>query len=201
VYLNKIYDSLPNDKEREDIMAKKKGFQNKYITDGDTTVIYIKTKKGEVFETLIDTDDLQKLIDLNLMWHVQWFDFTQSYYASATEYLGMIDGKPKYTTLKLHGVIMNTNERLDHINHNTLDNRKANLRLISVDANAKHRKSKNSNNTSGYRNVSWDGWKWMVQLQIDGRNNILGRFDDVDEAGQFAQEMREKYYGEFKGEE
>jgi len=28
---------------------------------------------------------------------------------------------------------------------------------------------------------------------------MLGRFDDVDEAGKYAEKMREKYYKEFKG--
>ena len=41
--------------------------------------------------------------------------------------------------------------------------------------------------------------KWIVQLQVDGKNTKLGTFTDVDEAGAFAEEMREKYYGKFKG--
>ena len=41
----------------------------------------------------------------------------------------------------------------------------------------------------------------MVQLQINRKNKILGYFDDVHEAGRFAEEMRQKYYGEFKGED
>jgi hypothetical protein len=51
----------------------------------------------------------------------------------------------------------------------------------------------------GYRNVSLIKGKWVVQLQIDGKNTKLGSFDDVHEAGKFAEEMRQKYYGEFAG--
>ena len=43
------------------------------------------------------------------------------------------------------------------------------------------------------------GDKWVVQLQIDGKNTKLGSFDDVHEAGKFAEEMRQKYYKEFCG--
>jgi len=39
----------------------------------------------------------------------------------------------------------------------------------------------------------------MVQLHLEGKNKILGYFDNVDEAGVFAEQMRKKYYGEFAG--
>jgi hypothetical protein len=103
-----------------------------------------------------------------------------------------------------HRIIMGCTDRktkVDHINHDTLDNRKANLRITQNENNSKHRKGKNSNNKSGYRNVCWlkKYGKWVVLLQINGVNTILEKFDDVDEAGSYAEEMRQKYYGEFAG--
>lgn len=96
-----------------------------------------------------------------------------------------------------------TNEKcqIDHINHNTLDNRKENLRMVKQDENLKHRKGKNSNNTSGYRNVSWNKYyeKYVVQLQVNGKNTIFGYFDDVHEAGRIAKEKRKEIYGKFAG--
>jgi len=49
--------------------------------------------------------------------------------------------------------------------------------------------------------VSWNGNTWSVQLQIDGKNTTLKRFpkDQLDEAVIFAEEMRQKYYGEWAG--
>jgi hypothetical protein len=93
------------------------------------------------------------------------------------------------------------NQIIDHKNHNTLDNRKDNLRLVNRSKNAKHRNGKNKNNKSGYRNVFWNKAKnkWEVHLQIDKKGKLLGSFKDVHEAGKFAEEMREKYYGKFKG--
>jgi hypothetical protein len=40
-----------------------------------------------------------------------------------------------------------------------------------------------------------------VQLQVNGKNTHLGRFkkDQLEEAGKFAEEMRQKYYGVFAG--
>jgi hypothetical protein len=87
----------------------------------------------------------------------------------------------------------------DHYNHDTLDNREENLRPSSNSNNNKHRKGANSNNKSGYRNVCFVEGKWIVQLQINGKNTRLGSFDDVHEAGKFAEEMRKQYYGEYAG--
>ena len=94
---------------------------------------------------------------------------------------------------------MQMEKNVDHENNDTLDNRKSNLRVVEESKNSKNRKSRNRNNTSGYRNVSLINGKWVVQLQIDGKNKVLGRFDDVHKAGEFAEEMRQKYYGEFAG--
>ena len=90
---------------------------------------------------------------------------------------------------------------VDHINHNSLDNRRCNLRLVDKSKNATNRSGRNINNTTGYRNVSYIKTenKYIVQLQIDGKNKRLGAFDDVHEAGAYAKEMREKYYGDFAG--
>ena len=91
--------------------------------------------------------------------------------------------------------------RVDHKEHNTLDNRKKNLRICTDLDNNKHRSGINKNNTSGYRNVTWDksSNKWIVQLQINGKNKTIGKFDNVDEAGLFAELKRKEIYGEYCG--
>lgn len=125
----------------------------------------------------------------------------------SSEYLGLKNGKPRYKVRRLHRYLIGNGEEIpksrvvDHINHNTLDNTRKNLRVTTIKYNSRNRSGKNKNNTSGYRNVCWlkDENKWIVQLQVNGKNKVLGRFDDVDEAGKFAEEMRQKYYGEYAG--
>lgn len=111
-------------------------------------------------------------------------------------------GRKRYTSLMLSRFVVDAPRGLvvDHINHDTMDNRKENLRVIEPSENSMNRVGPNKNSVSGYRNVSWMNGKWCVQLQINGVNSVLGTFDDVDEAGNFAKEMRKKYYGEFSGE-
>ena len=183
-------------------MAHKKPF-NHYKIEGEITKILLYNKEGIEYESLVDTKNLNKLKYLNQCWHLEWNRYTESYYVQATLYEGTINGKPKYKTLRLHNFLLETEpyQRVDHENHNTLDNRESNIRETTIKDNGRHREGKNSNNTSGYRNVTWiSGW-WRIQLQVDSKNKLFPeKFSNVDEAGKFAEEMRIKYYGEFAGE-
>lgn len=152
---------------------------------------------------LIDTDDLDMLIKMNSSWNATWSYHTNSYYVVSTEYIGYTEGKSNNKTNCLQRVIMHAKgkEVVDHKNHDGLDNRKDNLRITSNENNTKHKNGKNKNNTSGYRNVSKIGKKWCVQMQVDGKNTCLKKFDldKLEEAGAYAEEMRNFYYGEFQG--
>lgn len=144
------------------------------------------------------------LIDLDLYWHIRYAPDNQSYYAQATQRYTKEDGRRAGRSLYLHVEIMKRyinldGKHVDHKNHDTLNNKKKNLRVVEQNNNLKHRKGKNSNNKSGYRNVCWIYNAWVVQLNINGKNTRLGKFDDVHEAGKFAEKMRKKYYGEYAG--
>lgn len=179
--------------------------KNNYKIIGDYVIIYLNGRKNKGFETMIDLEDFEKIKNLNFSWHVSWKGCINNYYATATIYLGTINNKPKYKTIYLHRVILGVEDRnmiVDHIEQdNTLDNRKKNLRTTEQNKNLKHRNGKNKNNSSGYRNVSWvsSKEKWIIQLQIEGKNKSFGYFDDIHEAGKLAEELRNKYYGEYKG--
>lgn len=72
---------------------------------------------------------------------------------------------------------------IDHINHDRVDNRIANLRDVSRNANSKNRSSQ-TNNTSGQTGVVWNRKerKWQAQIVVNKRIKHLGRFADKDEA-------------------
>ena len=173
---------------------------NEYkILDDITSIIFLKNKKGEVFDCFVDTKNLGKL--LALAWHLKYDYRANKYYANTTIYLGSTGGR-KYTTKDMQSFLLDTEKNkivVDHINGNRLDNRESNLRVCKANENTTHRKARNSNNKTGYRNVCFTGGIFVVQLQVNGRNKVLGRFDDVDEAGAFAEEMRQKYYRQFSG--
>lgn len=174
-----------------------------YSTDGDVSYVYLTQRNGDRHTVIINTYNLDKMLNYEYKWGVYFDPCTSSFYVTATKYIGTINGKPKYETVYLHRFLLGIIDRkihIDHENHNMLDNRDENLRVSNHTDNNKNRKSKNSNNKSGYRNVSWIDNYWRVQLQIDGKNHMFPeKFTDVDLAGQFAEEMRQRYYGEFAG--
>lgn len=178
-------------------------FTHEYTILGDHTVLHIPYRDEGIKDVYIDTEDLEKVKKYN--WYIDHRCQRDGYYVCYTQYMGSYDGNPRYKKLLLHRYLLNPkkDELIDHINHNTLDFRKHNLRKTVHNLNLKNRSGKNKNNTSGYRNVSWieNGQLWRVQLMIDGKNTKLKDFpvDQVHEAGKYAKEMREKIYGEFAG--
>ena len=182
--------------ERSDVSIAPPKIGNQFINNNDGTVyIILHRRKDENLKTLIDKDDLERVLTFPYTWYASYKPCIKGYYATAMDHR-------IHRQVTLHQFIANSHEDVvDHINGDSLDNRKSNLRVVPHEANSMNRKSKNRNNKSGYRNVCKIGNQWIVQIQINGRTTKVGTFplDKLEEAGKFAEEMREKYYGEYAG--
>lgn len=169
---------------------------NQYKIIDDYVIIYIQSKKhNRLFEVYIDLDDLEEV--KKHTWNIVFNKTNNEFYATTSIYYTTDKGESSFP-LWMSRYILNIRERnrsihVDHINHNTLDNRKENLRMTSNSKNLRNRNGANSNNKSGYRNVSWHEHdnRWVVQLMVNGKNTIVGRFkeNELDKAGEFAKEM------------
>lgn len=84
---------------------------------------------------------------------------------------------------------------LDHINRNRLDNRVANLRVVTHFQNMQNRKMQR-NNKSGFRGVSWDGkyGKWRARINAEGKCINLGYFDSPEKASFEFEKARVLYH-------
>jgi len=179
-------------------------FNNYKINEDGYCEFYIINKKKEKFTVKIDTDILGKLVELNRSWNAKWAGW--GYYICCCEYIGSIKGKSKYKIHYLHRWIVdaNKNEFVDHINHDTFDNRKHNLRIVTKSKNATHRKGANSNNKStGVRNVTHikQSDEYWVQFMKNGvRHKWIFPNTQFNEACEFAIHKRKEIFGNFAGE-
>ena len=174
-----------------------------YLIKEDGVYITLFQKNGNKHVAIIDKDKLDDFLNYRYSWNIGFHGGgIKEYYLRATQYLGIVNGKPKYNTIMLHDFVLGFPnwKSIDHINNNSLDSRVLNLRESTISTNSRNRYSKNINNKSGYRNVCLiHGW-YRIQLQVDGKNHLFPeKFKNADNAGCFAEEMRLKYYGEFAG--
>lgn len=119
---------------------------------------------------------------------------------SRTGYVqGSIDGSKVY----LHRVIMcaPSGYDVDHLNGVKTDNRRANLRIVRHRDNLRRRVKLNANNKSGYRGVSRCSRSglWRARGRTGGREVMLGRFGNAEEAARVVDAWRRSVYGEFAG--
>ena len=122
------------------------------------------------------------------------------WYAKKSKY-----GYNAYTSIngkdtKLSRFIMKPKKNMvvDHINHNTLDNTRNNLRICTSHQNNMNQ-NLNSKNKSGYKGVHYDkaSKKWRAKLQIDGKKKHLGYYDSPEMAARAYNGAALFYFGEF----
>lgn len=156
--------------------------KNEYTTCGDITFGHVLTKKhSKVF--IIDTEDLPRVQE-----H-KWYILEHR-----GGYLRVVASKYKDITtrimpprgMKLSRFLLNVTDPttfVDHINHNTLDNRKSNLRVCTNAENSRNQ-ILSSNNTSGYKGVTKAGNRWVAKISFNGKLIHLGTYNTPEEAAQ-----------------
>ena len=88
--------------------------------------------------------------------------------------------------------------QVDHINHNTLDNRRTNLRLCTLRQNLLNRSySKRSSGASRYKGVSLSGGRIRAYIVVNGKWITLGGFPDEIRAAVAYDAAAREHFGEF----
>lgn len=103
--------------------------------------------------------------------------------------------------ISMHRLVMNVSDpkvQVDHIHHNTTDNRKSQLRIASKSQNMRN-VDRRINNTSGVTGVGWNKTrkKWIASIGYNNQNIHLGYFINFEDAVAARKEAEEKYYGEY----
>lgn len=104
----------------------------------------------------------------------------------------------------LHRVILGITDpkiNVDHINHDTLDCQKNNMRPCTDSQNGMNRGGLGVNNKSGFRGVHFNkaARKWIAVINVRKESIYLGRFTDKISAKKAYDNASEKYFKEFAG--
>ncbi len=143
------------------------------------------------FVTIVDDCDYEELSQYK--WHVVLMHSSPKAVRKTPG-----DENGKQHAIYMHRQIMNAPPGMDvdHINHDTLDNRRStNLRVCTRAQNAANQR-KGTGCSSQFKGVSWekDRGKWRAQITISGKSTYLGLFDDeVDAACAYNAEARVKF--------
>lgn len=118
--------------------------------------------------------------------------------ATRTEF---IDGK--WQPVLMHRRIMGdpVGKDIDHRKHypRFIDNRRSNLRLVTVSQNQMNKRKTKNYTSSKYKGVSWFKPQkiWKAQIKLDGQSTFLGYFKTEIEAARAYDFAAKELFGDF----
>ena len=158
-------------------------------------LVEIKSKPGIFFA--IDREDAERVGKMP-----SWFCAgSNGLYLRCSYKSGNVIKRVALHRFVMGGIDMDDDLVVDHINGNTLDNRKCNLRIIKQSQNVAHRANGcNKNSKSGIRGLYWceTSKKWMANINKDEKVWWRKSFDDKKEAERELA-LKHKEYQEFFG--
>lgn len=141
---------------------------NNYKIQEGILIIYDRRDNKEI---LFDAEDFDLLTQYT--WHISSSGYAHN----------------RKLKIWAHRLIMNPPKSLfiDHIDHNKLNNRKSNLRIVTREENNQNNKAK------GY---SWDKGnnRWRAQIGLNGKTKLLGLYKTESEARQAYLEAKKIYH-------
>lgn len=160
VYCNKHYNQLKKYGHAIDNNPRTPYDKNEIIVDGKVARVKLYDAQcNHVATAIIDAEDVNKIR------YTKWKLSSSGYAANTPKFSG--------SNKHMHREILGTDQFVDHINHNTLDNRKCNLRIVT--------KAQNMMN-SNFKGVSPNGCKWYAHIKINQKMLNLGNYLDEEEA-------------------
>lgn len=147
------------------------------------------------FSTVVDPTDYE--------WLNQWkWCYGSGGYALRVKLTKNSAGKVNREGILMHRLIIGTPKGwdTDHINGDTLDNRRCNLRICLHQENSRNRRKQGKAATSRYKGVTWHKYKkrWVARIVLSpGKTKSLGDFSTEKEAALAYNIAAINYFGGF----
>lgn len=144
---------------------------------------------------LVDDEDFERLNQYN--WYASYNQPEGNLYVKRN--LKKENGEK--TSVLMHREILSpsASEQIDHINHNSLDNQKKNLRICSGEENLRNAVKK-APATSQNKGVYWHkrDKKWCARVKIpNGKQSWIGSYISEIEAAKAYDKSARELFGEF----
>lgn len=168
-------------------------FRHQYAPAGCLS-LPLRRRNGQIHGyTLVDADTPDEIID------VRWSMLVSPNGCRAvrTVHSRGIGSQPKL--LLLHRVILQppASMDVDHINRDSLDNRRANLRPATASQNG-HNCPMRATNRTGYKGVSPCGFgRFQAIITVEGRRIYIGKYATAAEAALAYNAIAAEHLGEF----
>jgi hypothetical protein len=160
---------------------------------GEMKQIEIKSQKHGNFIAIVDDEDFERVSKYH--WRIER--------GRTTDYaITQLDNR---VTLRMHQVVLGVQtkvgkeraESIDHIDHDGLNNRKANLRISTLGNSRNARLSKR--NTTGFKGVCFhrESQRFRARIRVNYKLINIGAFTDPKVAAAAYNREAEKHFGEY----
>lgn len=151
---------------------------------------------------IVDPEDYKRLS--RIKWHAHQSPHTWYAVHSLTN-----GKKERRRNLQMHHLVIAVPPGMfcDHINHNGLDNRKANLRPATHTQNVWNRRKFSGRTFGGYKRhsrsrykgVDWanDMKRWRARIRVNGKRIYLGSFKEELDAAKAYDQAAKKHHGAY----
>lgn len=145
------------------------------------------------YRTIIDEDDYDRVMRMN--WAPQPSGLSVYAVTKSLRYI------PKHHQ-RLHAYIIKAEhgQIVDHINGDTLDNRKANLRIVTAAENVRNsRRPTFVGKTSKFKGVTWHSGRerWLAKIAFEGVTSPLGVFSHEEDAARAYDRAAIELFGQY----